>query len=46
MQIGDAVVLGEEPKLKPTIDAIRLSVKGAEGSVSYRKLKIWKAVKK
>lgn len=46
MQIGDAIVASEEPKLKPTIDAIRLSVKGAEGSVSYRKLKIWKAVKK
>ena len=46
MKVGDAVVVGEEPKLKPTIDAIRLSVKGAEGSASYRKLKIWKAVKK
>jgi hypothetical protein len=46
MRVGDAVVEGEEPKLKPTIDAIRLSVKGADGSVSYRKLKIWKAVKK
>jgi hypothetical protein len=47
MRIGDAVVKGEEPKLKPTIDAIRLSVKGdPEGSVSYRKLRIWRAVKK
>jgi hypothetical protein len=46
MQIGEAVALGVEPKLKPTIDAIRLSVKGSEGSVSYRKLKIWKAVKR
>jgi hypothetical protein len=45
MRVGDAVVEGEEPKLKPTIDAIRLSVKGADGCVSYRKLKIWKAVK-
>jgi hypothetical protein len=45
MRIGDAVIEGEEPKLKPTIDAIRLSVKGdPEGSVSYRNLKIWKAV--
>jgi hypothetical protein len=46
MRIGDAVIEGEEPKLKPTIDAIRLSVKEAEGSVSYRKLRIWKVVKK
>jgi hypothetical protein len=46
MQIGDVTVKGEEPKLTPTIDAIRLSVKGADGSVSYRNLKIWKAVKK
>jgi hypothetical protein len=46
IRIGDAFVEGEEPKLKPTIDAIRLSVKGADGSASYRKLKIWKAVKK
>jgi hypothetical protein len=46
MQIGDVLVKGEEPKLTPTIDAIRLSVKGAEGSVSYRNLKIWKAEKK
>ncbi|MDA7915609.1 hypothetical protein N9B94_00065 [Verrucomicrobia bacterium] len=42
MQIGDIRIDGEEPKRKPTIDAIRLSVKGAVGSVSYRKLKIWK----
>jgi hypothetical protein len=46
MQIGDVLVKGEEPKLTPTIDAIRLSVKGADGSVSYRNLKIWRAVKK
>ena len=47
MRIGDAVVEGEEPKLTPTIDSIRLSVKGdPKGSVSYRKLKIRKAVKK
>jgi hypothetical protein len=46
MRVGGTVVEGEEPKLKPTIDAIRLSVKGAEGSVSYRKLRIWKVVKK
>ncbi len=47
MRIGDTAVEGEEPKLKPTIDSIRLSVKGdPEGGVSYRKLKIWKAVKK
>ncbi|MEM1296026.1 MAG: hypothetical protein AAGH89_11725 [Verrucomicrobiota bacterium] len=46
LQVGDVTIVGEEPKLTPTIDAIRLSVKGSsEGSVSYRKLKIWKAVK-
>lgn len=45
IQIGDVLVQGVEPKLKPLIDAIRLSVKGADGSVSYRNLKIWKAVK-
>lgn len=45
MRIGDSVIEGEEPKLKPRIDSIRLSVKGGEGSVSYRRLKIWKAVK-
>jgi hypothetical protein len=45
MQIGDVTVKGEEPKLTPTIDAIRLTVGGADGSASYRKLKIWKAVK-
>jgi hypothetical protein len=46
MRVGDAVIKNDEPKLKPRIDAIRLSVKGDNGSVSYRKLKIWKAVKK
>jgi hypothetical protein len=46
LRAGDAVVEADEPKLTPTIDAIRLSVKGADGSVSYRKLKIWKAVNK
>lgn len=46
MRVGDAVVEGEEPKLTPTIDSIRLSVRGADGSVSYRKLKIWKALAK
>jgi hypothetical protein len=47
MRIGEAIVEGDVAKLKPTIDAIRLSVKGdPKGSVSYRKLRIWKAVKK
>lgn len=45
MRVGKAVVQGDNAKLKPTIDSIRLTVKGADGSASYRNLKIWKAVK-
>lgn len=47
MQIGDVVVRGEKPTLKPEIDALRFHIKGdPKGSVSFRNLKIWNAVKK
>jgi hypothetical protein len=45
IRIGDVVVKGEEPTLPPEVSAIRFHVKGdPEGGVSYRNLKIWKAV--
>lgn len=49
LKIGDTVVTGENAKLKPMIDAIRLTVKGTsktvDAKVSYRNLKICKAKK-
>ena len=44
VRVGEASVEGEEPKLTPILGSIRLTVKGADGSASYRDLKIWKAV--
>lgn len=56
LKVGDTTIEGQNEKLKPTIDAIRLTVKGVKSSTgkgfhldataSYRNLKIWKAIKK
>ena len=46
MRIGDYFLEGDEAKLTPEIGDLRLSVKGEGGSVSYRNLRSWKAIKK
>ena len=47
IQIGDVVAKGEKPTLEPEIHSLRFHIKGdPEGSVSFRNLKIWKAVDK
>ncbi len=45
IQIGDVVVKGEKPKMEQEVSALRFHIKGdPNASVSFRNLKIWKAV--